>query len=76
MHVGVPTRPCASPGRHESLGSWDRFCKKSMVVMSTGCLNTLLYFHRGMELSEKLLGGVKDLILPGILLGMLDHQEE
>ena len=25
---------------------------------------------------EKLLGGVKDLLLPGILLGMLDHQEE
>ena len=38
--------------------------------------STLLYFHRGMELSEKLLGGVKDLLLPGILLGMLDHQEE
>ena len=25
---------------------------------------------------EKLLGGVNDLLLPGILLGMLDHQEE
>ena len=25
---------------------------------------------------EKLLVGVKDLLLPGILLGMLDHQEE
>ena len=25
---------------------------------------------------EKLLGGVKDLLLPGILLGMLNHQEE
>ena len=38
-------------------------------------LITLLYFHSGMEL-KKLLGGVKDLLLPGILLGMLDHREE